>query len=105
MNRMSWCWLGAALIGTSAMAADPSHPFQHGASASGTPAAGTRARTGSETRAWLDLQTSGAQASTVERPLPGEIAERSYQRYVKSFEQPLPTEFEREQFVGGSGSR
>lgn len=58
---------------------------------------------GAETRAWLDLQARGTQASPVERPLPGEIAERSYQRYVKSFEQPIPATFDREQFVSGSG--
>jgi hypothetical protein len=59
---------------------------------------------GAETRAWLELQRSGAQASEVARPQPGEIAERTYQRYVKSYDQPIPATFDREQFVNSGGS-
>lgn len=64
-----------------------------------------RVAVGPATKAWMELQRSGAQASTAERSLPGEIADRSYQRYVKSFEQPIPETFEREQFGQHGGSR
>lgn len=64
-----------------------------------------RVAVGPATRSWMELQRSGAQASTVERSLPGEIADRSYQRYAKSFEQPIPETFEREQFGQQGGSR
>lgn len=58
-------------------------------------------------REWLELQKSGSAASPVARPLPGEIAERSYQRYAESFSQPIPKTLEREGFLsqgGGGGS-
>ncbi len=58
---------------------------------------------GDQTRHWVDLQTSGTVASPEERTLPGEIAERSYQRYAESFSQPIPETFAREGFVSDSG--
>ena len=58
---------------------------------------------GDQTRHWLDLQASGTVASPEERNLPGELADRSYQRYADSFSQPIPETFEREGFVSDSG--
>lgn len=59
---------------------------------------------GADTRAWLALQSSGNSAdATTERPLPGEVADRIYQRYLKSFEQPIPAEFKRQQISSGGG--
>lgn len=57
---------------------------------------------GDQTNHWLDLQASGTAASPVERSLPGEIAERSVERYVESFSQPIPETFDREGFVSDS---
>jgi hypothetical protein len=50
------------------------------------PASGAAART------WLDLQVSG-EASAPPPRLPGEAAQRSYQRYLQSFEQPIPESY------------
>lgn len=54
------------------------------------------AERGEATRFWLQLQRSGQEASTTERPMPGEVAERVYQRYLESFTHPIPSTFERE---------
>lgn len=51
---------------------------------------------GAETRAWLTLQQSGQQASGAPRPMPGEMADSVYQRYLDSFKQPIPAEFKRQ---------
>lgn len=59
---------------------------------------------GPETRAWLDFQTGGTAASTVERPMAGEVADRVYQRYADSFAVPIPETFERERFIPSGGS-
>lgn len=58
-------------------------------------------------RDWIDLQKSNAAASPVARPLPGEIADRSFQRYAESFSQPIPTTLDREEFLseGGGGGK
>lgn len=58
--------------------------------------------TGETTRAWLELQRSNNASWGTPRPMPGEVAERVYARYLKSFEQPIPEQFAREGFVGGS---
>lgn len=56
-------------------------------------------------RDWIELQKSGAAASAVARPLPGELADRSFQRYADSFSQPIPETLNREEFLseGGGG--
>jgi len=41
----------------------------------------------------LALQREGDAASPVPRPIPGEIAGRSYQRYLRSFEHPIPERY------------
>lgn len=58
---------------------------------------------GTQTRALLDLQTSNSVASPVPRPLPGDIADRTYERYAKSFAKPIPDELGRDSFVEGGG--
>lgn len=73
---------------------------QDGASVTATPAAGSA-------RDWIELQKSGAAASAVARPLPGELADRSFQRYADSFSQPIPETLNREEFLseGGGGGK
>lgn len=58
---------------------------------------------GPETRAWVELQTSGTAASSAARPMPGDIAERVYQRHADSFAHPIPEALSRDSFVGESG--
>lgn len=58
---------------------------------------------GAGTRAWVDLQTGGTAASPVERPMPGDIATRVYQRHADSFAKPIPDSLGRESFVGEGG--
>lgn len=67
--------------------------------------AGEPAPIGQQTRAWLDLQASNSAALGAPEPVPGEVATRVYERYLKSFEHPIPEDFEREAFVesGGQG--
>lgn len=57
---------------------------------------------GAQTKAWLTLQSSGKQAASGPRPMPGEIADNVYQRYADSFKQPIPAEFKRQAADGGS---
>ncbi len=47
------------------------------------------------TQQWLELQKSGAQASEHARPLPGPVAHRNYERYLRSFERDIPDQFAR----------
>lgn len=58
---------------------------------------------GAGTRTWVDLQTGGSAASNVDRPMPGDIADRVYQRHADSFAKPIPDSLGRESFVGESG--
>jgi len=60
-------------------------------------------RLGQDARAWTELQKSGAASSNAVRPMPGEVADKVYDRYLQSFSHPIPETFERESFVGGSG--
>lgn len=59
---------------------------------------------GADARAWLDLQNSGSASAPTPRPMPGEVADRVYERYLKSFEHPLPERFEREDLGTGGSS-
>ncbi len=56
-------------------------------------------RVGTTTQQWLDLHKSGTQAPADERPLQGEVAKRTYERYLKSFEIEMPAQFESESIV------
>ena len=58
---------------------------------------------GAETRAWVEVQKSGKQASGTPRPMSGDIADSVYKRYADSFKQPIPAEFKR-QSTGDSGN-
>ncbi|MES2490304.1 MAG: DUF3613 domain-containing protein [Pseudomonadota bacterium] len=58
---------------------------------------------GDEVHAWTDLQKSGAASNPTAQPMPGEIADKVYDRYLKTFDYPIPATFDRESFVGGSG--
>lgn len=51
-------------------------------------------------REWFTLQAAGTAASTEPRPMPGEVADAVYERYVNSFKHPIPEQFRRQ----GSGS-
>lgn len=53
---------------------------------------------GSETRSWQGLQASNNAALGWARPLPGDAADRVYQRYLTSFSQPIPAKFDRADF-------
>lgn len=53
---------------------------------------------GGETRAWMNLQASNNAALGWARPLPGDAADRIYQRYLGSFSQPIPPKFDRADF-------
>ena len=61
------------------------------------------AQVGDETRAWLQLQASGAASVTTPATTSGEVADRVYQRYLKSFEHPIPEQFQRESLSTGGG--
>lgn len=48
---------------------------------------------GDQTRALLDLQTSGDAASDTDHSLPSGVRSRIYLRYLESFEHPVPDLF------------
>lgn len=64
--------------------------------------AADRSELGAEVRAWTELQKSGNASLGAIRPMPGEIADRVYERYLQSFTRPIPEQYGRESFVGGS---
>ncbi|GAC1628233.1 MAG: hypothetical protein NVS9B10_17960 [Nevskia sp.] len=69
-----------------------------------TPPAVTASGFGASTRNWTSLQISGAAAVKDERPLPGEVATKIYERYLQSFTHPIPEKFSQSSFsTGGSG--
>lgn len=49
---------------------------------------------GEATHNLLALQRGGHVASPVPRPVPGEVAQRSRERYLKSFEREIPERFQ-----------
>jgi hypothetical protein len=57
---------------------------------------------GEETRRWLELQSSGAAASTTRQTVSGPVADAIYQRYVESFTHPIP-EFYKSDKDGSNG--
>lgn len=59
---------------------------------------------GAQTREWLELQKSGNAVEGAARPMPGEVADKVYQRYVDSFGRPIPESYSRDSITGGSGS-
>lgn len=61
---------------------------------------------GTETRGWIALQKSPmTTAKGPVRGLPGEAAERVYQRYLQSFTHPIPERYDRDRFASEGQSR
>ncbi|MGH8461766.1 MAG: DUF3613 domain-containing protein [Stenotrophobium sp.] len=58
---------------------------------------------GDEVRAWTALQESNSASVNAVRPLPGEISDLIYGRYLNTFKQPIPDQFDRASFVGSGG--
>jgi len=58
---------------------------------------------GSQTNAWLSMQLNPAYTANDPRPIPGEVANRTYVRYLDSFSHPIPEQFERQSFSGSGG--
>ena len=50
-------------------------------------------RVGDATYSLLEKQRAGTLASDTARPIAGEVAQRSYERYLRSFERPIPESF------------
>lgn len=50
-------------------------------------------RVGDATHSLLQRQREGRDASAVPRPVDGPVAERSHQRYLQTFDQPVPAWF------------
>lgn len=50
----------------------------------------THAQKPSPVQQWLELQRSGKAASPQAQPMSGEVMEKVHQRYLKSFEKPIP---------------
>ncbi|MDB5985097.1 MAG: hypothetical protein JWR16_150 [Nevskia sp.] len=75
------------------------------------PAAGTsdssalvpRAGFGSQSDVWLSMQMNPAYTANDPRPIPGEVANRTFVRYLDSFSHPIPEQFERESFSSSGG--
>ncbi|WP_244100704.1 DUF3613 domain-containing protein [Burkholderia gladioli] len=64
-----------------------------------------RSDVGPSTEAWLDLQRSNRAASPEPHPFEGAAASYAYQRYLQSFNSPIPTWFTSvQQGSGGGGS-
>lgn len=63
----------------------------------------TQYHLGDEVHAWTDLQKSGVASNPNPQPMPGEIADKVYDRYLKTFDYAIPKTFERESFGSGSG--
>jgi hypothetical protein len=50
----------------------------------------------SATQQWLELQRSGKSASSQAQPISGEVMDKVHQRYLKSFEKPIPEFYKHE---------
>lgn len=67
-----------------------------------------RLQVGDATQSLLAWQRSGELASATQRPIAGDVANRSYERYLKSFEFPIPermTSTVKSSNGGGSGTK
>ena len=63
------------------------------------PPAGQQTPSTTATRAWMDLQSSGQEASKQPQPLSGETMEKIHKRYIDSFGKPIPEYYEHESFT------
>lgn len=64
----------------------------------------TRLQHGDATHGLLAMQREGDLASRTPRPLAGDVASLSYQRYLDSFKHPIPEKFTTTVSKSGSGS-
>lgn len=51
-------------------------------------------------RQWLELQSSGKAASSQPQPLSGAAMSKIHERYIKSFSNPIPANYEHAQALG-----
>lgn len=79
-----------ALLALPAWAQSPADADTTAASA---PPKTTAIPVGAATRSLLQRQRAGLEASATPRAIPGAVADLSHQRYLKSFEQPVPAWF------------
>lgn len=86
----SWATLAAAQTDQRQFSAEAGSEAPAKAAAKGEPVLGA------DSHAWIDLQASGSAAAGAARPLPGEVADAVYQRYLNSFKHPIPEQFTRE---------
>ncbi|ROH92981.1 DUF3613 domain-containing protein [Stagnimonas aquatica] len=103
LTLSSWVTLAAAQTDQRQFAADAGREPPAKAEAGSEPVLGA------DSHAWIDLQASGSAAAGAVRPLPGEVADAIYQRYLDSFKHPIPEQFTRESAgsqgqSGGNGS-
>lgn len=84
----------AALTALLASAQAQEAPAAPAASAEAAPApAPARRQVGDATRELFEKQRSGSLASTTPRNIAGDVAQRNYDRYLRSFEHPIPESF------------
>jgi hypothetical protein len=82
------------LLMAAALWLSQAHAQTPAAAAPTTPEAAPAApRVGDATYSLLEKQRTGTLASTTPRPIAGEVAQRSYERYLRSFERPIPESF------------
>lgn len=84
-------WLSSAQAQTQTPAPATAEAAAAGSATTAMPAAPLQV--GDATRNLLDKQRTGALASGTARPIAGEVAQRSYERYLRSFERPIPESF------------
>lgn len=90
MNRITLLTLACMLVATTAHGENPA--AEQPTSAEQTPSS-------TATRAWLDLQSSGQEASKQPQPLSGEVLDKIHDRYIDSFGKPIPEHYEHESFT------
>jgi hypothetical protein len=103
LHRHLVCAWGAACMAAPSLAAAAAD-----AAAEAPPAGPPYTRhVGEATHRLLALQREGRIASEVPRPVPGEVAQRSRARYLKSFEHEIPEHFKSSvgEKKSGTGSR
>ncbi|MCK9531506.1 MAG: DUF3613 domain-containing protein [Gammaproteobacteria bacterium] len=71
----------------------------HAAPAANEPAPTRADERGADTAAWLEIQRTGNYAGKPS-PMPGDATSRAYQRYLQSFEAPIPEHFEDRSMTG-----
>ncbi len=85
--------LAPLLLGNSPLWAQHTPAVDTRANAAEASMAAPPLRIGDATRSLLAQQRQGSQASAVDRPIDGSVAALSHQRYLQSFERPVPEWF------------